>query len=504
MKKIKNKRAMLWMMLPASLALTAGALIACSNTNNDQSLVNEIAKNVKSLTNIKGREKYTTLEDLQSALNDLKTNQGIIDALDNTKTSSTDYTRNVVSGNLSLEITPTTATIDTAKEAVKVSYTLEYNGAKAETELMVHLFTWQPPSTDVKGDEKVISWFKTVKESYAATDELKTLLPAQISDKITTNDAVTLGSLDTLVKTTAIPEGFTTKWAQVAAKENDNEGTTELKLVLTKDDKFYGANGLAIDSANDVVGVDVKLTGLETNKNLATTWYSNLQSETEVTLQVLKLLLPSASNDTIILGSELNKHLPYKFTVLVSPLAENAFDDVAGTLKVKVVLKKSDLFYLTDGTTVETVDTAGKEVTLKGFRTQVTVAKQWYTNIVKDESIESKPIASSTTDNVTDEMLTALYNPPSIIKTSTVKVTKVIETDSTTPAGSLKVKVTLMLGTQFFNEDGELVTEDQNSGKTITLSGFAVTSPATGETPSTQSNPTNEETPPNPSTGEGN
>ncbi|PAK21690.1 hypothetical protein CJJ23_00960 [Mycoplasmopsis agassizii] len=495
MKKIKNKRAMLWIMLPTSFALTAGALIACSNTNADQTLVDDIAKNVKSLTNIKAREKYLTLEDLQTALNDLKTNQGIIDVLDNTKSSSTDYTRNVVSANHSLEITPTIATVDNIKEVVRVSYTLDYNGAKAETELMVHLFTWQPPSTEVKGDEQVINWFKTVKQSYEVADGLKTLLPAQVSEKVSLNDAVTLGALDTLVKTTPIPEGFTTKWAQIAGKENDNDGTTELKLVLTKENKFYGANGLAIDSANDAVGVDVKLTGLETNKNLATTWYTNLKSETEVTLDTLKILLPSESvGDSVLLIQDLSTNLPYKFTVSVTPLAENAFDNVAGTLKVKVSLKKLDQFYLPDGTTVETVDTAGKEVTLKGFSTQVTLAKQWYTNSVKDESIASKSIASSTTDNVTDEMLTALYNPPSRIKTSTVKVTKVTETDSTTTQGSLKVKVTLLLGEQLFNEEGELVTEEQNAGKTVTLSGFSTQvptvnsgTPGTNETPSDES-----------------
>ncbi|PAK20889.1 hypothetical protein CJJ23_04820, partial [Mycoplasmopsis agassizii] len=157
--------------------------------------------------------------------------------------------------------------------------------------------------------------------------------------------------------------------------------------------------------------------------------------------------------------------------------------DPAGTLKVKVYLKQADKYYTATGELVESKESAGKEVTLSGFKNtsaeQEQAAKTWYDALPSTfaaDSESAKKLASEfKTDTQIQALITAMTNAEEKAKftapTSPAGFTvsySFVSVDETT----LKFKALLKNGETIFNSADGKITTDSNLGKEVTVTGF--------------------------------
>ncbi|WP_371246207.1 hypothetical protein ACA758_04030 [Mycoplasmopsis agassizii] len=170
--------------------------------------------------------------------------------------------------------------------------------------------------------------------------------------------------------------------------------------------------------------------------------------------------------------------------------SEGSKNDSNGTLKVKVYLKQADKYYTAAGELVEDKDTAGKEVTLSGFKNTSqeleTKAKAWYDALPATfaaDTESAKKLASEfkdetaikgLIDKIATETEKAKFTAPTSPDGFTVSYSFVLVEDVTsagTTTTTLKFKALLKNGESSFDgTDGKI--KANASGKEVSVTGF--------------------------------
>ncbi|PAK21217.1 hypothetical protein CJJ23_02995, partial [Mycoplasmopsis agassizii] len=174
-------------------------------------------------------------------------------------------------------------------------------------------------------------------------------------------------------------------------------------------------------------------------------------------------------------------------------LVTSSASDSAGTLKVKVYLKQADKYYTTEGELVDSKESAGKEVTLSGFKNtsaeQEAKAKEWYDALPSTfaaDSESAKKLASefktdtqiqalitAMTDSTAKAKFTAPTSPEGFtVSYSFVSVEEVAGQDNAVATTTLKFKALLKNGETIFNSADGKITTDSTLGKEVTVTGF--------------------------------
>ncbi|PAK21111.1 hypothetical protein CJJ23_03540 [Mycoplasmopsis agassizii] len=219
---------------------------------------------------------------------------------------------------------------------------------------------------------------------------------------------------------------------------------------------------------------------VNSDKNEAIAWYKEISSTNSASSTISTNTATSITTINANSFATTLKAAPAGFNVNFSIVANSA-NDTYGTLKVRVVLAKGTNFFNTDGETKTSVSEAtGKEITLSGFKkvdlstlnADQKTAVDWYKK-VSETNNASQVIATSLASSISTinaaSFATSLETAPTGFKVDL----KVINQSASDSEGTLKVKVVLSKGTDFYNQDGTIKTTfDEAHGKEITLIGF--------------------------------
>ncbi|PAK21688.1 hypothetical protein CJJ23_00950 [Mycoplasmopsis agassizii] len=355
--------------------------------------------------------------------------------------------------------------------------TRDLNTAKG-VEVTISGFATSETFKEPTDKEIVTTWYQTVADTNTAGTNFKNHLPSSV------------GPLNASVFATALrvsPEGFSQNFVVVANSIDDKTGMLKVKVVLSKGAQFFNLDGTVTDSLEAATGKEVTVSGFEVNNpEIITNWYEKVSASSDVsdsfkTTLASKVLTVDSSVFKVPLTSG-PENFSTHFVVV-----ENSADDEKGTLKVKIVLAKATQFFNRDGSAVLAVSEAdGTEVLLTGFAkkdesktpekpdfsAEIAKAKTWYStiNLTNKTGNNFKNTLPSKIDVVDGSVFEhALTNSPEGL---TINY-EVVKGSSNDNEGSLKVKVVLAKGTNFFNEDGSISTSlAQAVGKEITVLGF--------------------------------
>ncbi|WP_371246215.1 lipoprotein 17-related variable surface protein [Mycoplasmopsis agassizii] len=159
-------------------------------------------------------------------------------------------------------------------------------------------------------------------------------------------------------------------------------------------------------------------------------------------------------------------------------LVESGSNDTNGTLKVKVYLKQDAKYYTATGELVEAKDTAGKEVTLSGFKNTSqeleAKAKEWYDALKVTLTASDTDKVKLASEFATVEKVTELVKDETTFKAPTTPQGftvsfETITADNTT--GTLKFKALLKNGENSFDGADGTIKADA-SGKEVSVTGF--------------------------------
>ncbi|PAF54594.1 lipoprotein 17-related variable surface protein, partial [Mycoplasmopsis agassizii] len=119
----------------------------------------------------------------------------------------------------------------------------------------------------------------------------------------------------------------------------------------------------------------------------------------------------------------------------------------------------------------------GKTVTVSGFKVDTTKADvtSWYNDTVKDTTVTTTELTAKKPSEVATTDLTSLFTAPTSVSGSSVDL-ELVTSGASDSNGTLKVKVYLKQGQEFYTTTGDLVAEKTSAGKEVTLSGFKNTS----------------------------
>ncbi|WP_143823436.1 lipoprotein 17-related variable surface protein, partial [Mycoplasmopsis agassizii] len=125
----------------------------------------------------------------------------------------------------------------------------------------------------------------------------------------------------------------------------------------------------------------------------------------------------------------------------------------------------------------ESETATGKTVTVSGFKVDTTKADvtSWYSTTVVDKEVTDTELVAKKPSEVVTTDLTSLFTAPTSVTNSTVEL-ELVTSGANDSNGTLKVKVYLKQGDQFYTSEGNLVTDKTTAGKEVTLSGFKNTS----------------------------
>ncbi|WP_371246750.1 MIP family Ig-specific serine endopeptidase [Mycoplasmopsis agassizii] len=249
----------------------------------------------------------------------------------------------------------------------------------------------------------------------------------------------------------------------------------KLLLKMTTLSLFPLASAVLVACANEP-----KPEPVNKDKDVAIAWYKEISATNSASTTIK---INTATSITTIDANSFATKLkvaPEGFTVNFSIVANSA-NDQEGTLKVKFVLTKASKFFNIDGETKTSVSEAtGKEITLSGFKkvdlstlnADQKTAVEWYKKVSETNSASatiSASLASSISTINATSFVTSLANTPIGFKVDL----KVVNQSANDQEGTLKVKVVLSKGRDFYNQDGTIKTTfDEAHGKEITLRGF--------------------------------
>ncbi|SMC20606.1 lipoprotein 17-related variable surface protein, partial [Mycoplasmopsis agassizii] len=159
-----------------------------------------------------------------------------------------------------------------------------------------------------------------------------------------------------------------------------------------------------------------------------------------------------------------------------------------GTLKVKVYLKQGDQFYTTTGDLVTDKASAGKEVTLSGFKNTSqeleAAAKTWYEALPATFAADSESAKKLASEFKSEEKIQALitamtdatnkakFTAPEGFTVSYSFVSAEDVTASGNTTTTLKFKALLKNGTNNFNSTDGKITTETAVGKEVSVTGF--------------------------------
>ncbi|WP_371246209.1 lipoprotein 17-related variable surface protein [Mycoplasmopsis agassizii] len=322
---------------------------------------------------------------------------------------------------------------------------------------------------------KASTWYETkVQDQHVEEIEaLKTKKPSEVS--ATTDKA----ELDKLF---ALPTGegafnpeATIEYSDL--KANDYTGSLSLKVALKVGTEYYDKSGNKVTAA---AGETVELTGFADYKTQVAAWYTAVANVTlgDSHTELKAKAASAATNDEIkaLFTAPSSETLPNsEFSVSLTA------DDAAGTVSVKVVFSATvdgtKYNFNANGSLDESETASGKTVTVSGFKVDTTKADvtSWYTDTVKDTTVTTTELTAKKPSEVVTTDLTSLFTAPTTVAGSSVEL-ELVQSGASDSAGTLKVKVYLKQGDQFYTSEGNLVTEKTTAGKEVTLSGFKNTS----------------------------
>ncbi|PAF55192.1 hypothetical protein CJF60_00700 [Mycoplasmopsis agassizii] len=341
--------------------------------------------------------------------------------------------------------------------------------------------------------EKAVAYYKSLPATLALTDSVVAqTLPSSVTQEVLN------GFVD---KAPAAPEGLTVSLLLVAEGAKDIEGTLTVKVVLAETDaKFFNVEGGEVDK-KESAGKDIILSGFkvktdETNPGSGAGSGQGGEVQVDPTIALVKAWFETVTetkaleNETTILPASVTQEnleatvgslwvAPTNVEGATVVLTLESVDNDAGTLKVKVGLKKAEKWYSLEGVLQDTE--ASKEVTVTSLQTTADAVKEIYASqgtTIEVSSTRSAKEASTNLDEAVRTFFSVLQTKVSKIKALDLQLRVAKEATAVNDeTGTLVVNFYLSRlhneKTQYFKVDGT-TTEvlDQVDGKNVTLSGF--------------------------------